>query len=107
MSNRIEPKLNTILDPLPKTNIIKPLNMRSKNFDSFPPLKTPKLQPLNVEVVKYIGLRNIPNEKSEKVKQKIIKSKKIKEETSYLSLNLILSIFFIFMLILIIRKNKK
>lgn len=76
MSNRVEPKLNTILDPLPKENIIKPLNMRSKNFDSFPPLPTPKLQPLNKEVVKFVGLRNLPVEKN--VTKKEIK-KSVKE----------------------------
>lgn len=80
MSNRVDPKLNTILDPLPKINNIKPLNLRSKNFDSFPPLPTPKLQPLNKDAIKFVGLRNIPVDK--KVSKKEIKKqvKKIKKE---------------------------
>jgi hypothetical protein len=118
MSNRVEPKLNTILNPLPKENIIKPLNMRSKNFDSFPPLPTPKLQPLNKDTMKFVGLRNLPDDK--KVSKKIIKKslKKVKKyikkkEQSFLKNISQLALYFfsfimIFTLIMFLyKKNKK
>ena len=81
MSNRVEPKLNTQLDILPKENIILPLNLRSVQSDSFPNMKTPKLQPLNVEIVTFPGLRgaksnNIVKYKKE-IKPVVKKSKKI------------------------------
>ena len=47
MSNTILPKLNTILPPLPKQNIIIPLDIISNNYDSFPPMKTPIIQKTN------------------------------------------------------------
>jgi hypothetical protein len=72
MSNRVEPVLNTVLPELPKTNVIIPLNIKSKSFDSFPPMATPKLQPLKIEVITYPSLRgisrkDIPVEKEEKI----------------------------------------
>jgi hypothetical protein len=79
-----EPVLNTILPPLPKINKITPLDLRSKSFDSFPPLPTPKLQPLNIDRVAYLGFEGfttIPTTKetpNKKVKiNKVIKNKKI------------------------------
>jgi hypothetical protein len=77
MSNRVEPKLNTQLDILPKENIIIPLDIRSVRQDSYPNMKTPKLQPLNQEIVTYPGLRgNKPTKKIEV--KKVIKQVKRK-----------------------------
>jgi hypothetical protein len=71
MSNRVEPKLNTQLDILPKENIIIPLDIRSVRQDSFPNMQTPKLQPLNQEIISYPGLRgNKPTKKNKKIKDK-------------------------------------
>jgi hypothetical protein len=114
MSNRVDPKLNTILDPLPKENIIKPLNMRSKNFDSFPPLKTPKLQPLNKDSIKFVGLRNLPKDRvSKKIKKSVkkIKNKQQNKQQNILqNISQLILYFFIFLIILTILKfliNKK
>ncbi len=113
MSNRVDPKLNTVLDPLPKVNIIKPLNMNSKNFDSFPPLPTPKLQPLNTEVFKFPSLRNIPIDKVTKKQIKKTKKVIIKKDTNYLkNISQLAIYFFILLIILTIiiffyKKNKK
>jgi hypothetical protein len=73
MSNRVEPKLNTQLDNLPKENIIIPLDIRSVRQDSYPNMQTPKLQALNQEIITYPGLRgNKPIKKLED-KKKIFK----------------------------------
>jgi hypothetical protein len=71
MSNRVEPKLNTQLDTLPKENIIIPLDIRSVKQDSYPNMKTPKLQALNQEIITYPGLRgNKPTKKNKKIEDK-------------------------------------
>lgn len=57
-----EPQLKTILQPLPKINNIKPLDLVSNTYDSFPPMKTPKLQETKVETINFINLRNIPKD---------------------------------------------
>jgi len=73
MSNRVEPKLNTQLDNLPKENIIIPLDIRSVKQDSYPNMQTPKLQALNQEIITYPGLRgNKPIKKLED-KKKVFK----------------------------------
>ena len=73
MSNRVEPKLNTQLDTLPKENIIIPLDIRSVKQDSYPNMQTPKLQALNQEIITYPGLRgNKPIKKLED-KKKVFK----------------------------------
>ena len=51
MSNRVEPKLNTPLPELPKNNTLIPLDIISTQYNSYPNMKTPKLQPLNKEPV--------------------------------------------------------
>uniref|UniRef100_A0A6C0GZK7 Uncharacterized protein n=1 Tax=viral metagenome TaxID=1070528 RepID=A0A6C0GZK7_9ZZZZ len=75
MSNRVPPILNTILDPLPKENIIIPLNLRSKQINSFPPLKTPKLQELKKEIITFPIFRGIKYLKLPKITKKIKKTK--------------------------------
>ena len=85
MSNRIEPKLNTPLPELPKNNILIPLDIISIQYNSFPNMKTPKLQPLNKNILTFPSIRNVarvlesleplnPSESKNKVK-KIKKSK--------------------------------
>lgn len=53
MSNIFPPKLQPVLSELPDKNIIKPLDIISKSFDSFPPLKTPKIMTENKETIDY------------------------------------------------------
>jgi len=68
------------LPPMPKINILPPGNITSKKFDSFPPIKTPKLQELNKEKITYPVLKTINYKKlfpivpKKKVITKIIKS---------------------------------
>jgi len=59
MSNTILPKLNTILPPLPKENIIIPLDIISHNYDSFPPMKTPIIQKTNKNILTFPDLRGV------------------------------------------------
>ena len=59
MSNVIQPKLNTILPPLPKKNIIIPLDIISNNYDSFPPMKTPIIQDINKNILTFPDLRGV------------------------------------------------
>jgi len=59
MSNTVIPKLNTILPPLPKQNIIIPLDIISNNYDSFPPMKTPIIQKTNKNMITYPDLRGV------------------------------------------------
>jgi hypothetical protein len=59
MSNVVLPKLNTILPPLPKENIIIPLDIISNNYDSFPPMKTPIIQEVNKNILTYPDLRGV------------------------------------------------
>lgn len=47
------------LPPMPKINLLSPGNITSKRFDSFPPIKTPKLQELNKEKITYPDLKTI------------------------------------------------
>lgn len=77
MSNRVEPVLNTVLPELPKTNQIIPLNIKSKSFDSFPPMATPKLQPLKIEVITYPSLRGISRKDLIKEEPVVVKEDKI------------------------------
>lgn len=74
-----EPVLNTILPPLPKTNEIIPLNLRSKSIVSFPPMATPKLQPLNKDRISFPGLKGITLIPPTKmvVEEKVKKTKKL------------------------------
>lgn len=72
-----EPVLNTILPPLPKTNEIIPLNLRSKSIVSFPPMATPKLQPLNKDRISFPGLKGITLIPPTKVEVKVKKTKKL------------------------------
>ena len=80
------PVLNTILEALPKKNIIIPLNLRSNSYDSFPPIKTPKLQSEKNEIITFPDLRGIP--KYNKVVKKV--NKKIYKITEKLENNIIL-----------------
>ena len=73
------------LPPMPKINLLPPGNLKSKKFDSFPPIKTPKLQELNKERVTYPSLNSIkyvkptvfkPKKKQQVIKQKLKRSKK-------------------------------
>jgi len=59
MSNTVLPKLNTILPPLPKENIIIPLDIISHNYDSFPPMKTPIIQKTNKNILTFPDLRGV------------------------------------------------
>ena len=59
MSNTVLPKLNTILPPLPKKNIIIPLDIISHNYDSFPPMKTPIIQETNKNILTFPDLRGV------------------------------------------------
>jgi len=59
MSNTVLPKLNTILPPLPKNNIIIPLDIISHNYDSFPPMKTPIIQKTNKNILTFPDLRGV------------------------------------------------
>jgi len=59
MSNRIEPKLSTPLPELPKNNILIPLDIISIQYNSFPNMKTPKLQPLNKNTLTFPAMRNV------------------------------------------------
>jgi hypothetical protein len=74
-----EPVLNTILPPLSKTNEIIPLNLRSKSIVSFPPMATPKLQPLNKDRISFPGLKGITLIPPTKmvVEEKVKKTKKL------------------------------
>jgi hypothetical protein len=47
------------LPPMPKINLLSPGNITSKRIDSFPPIKTPKLQELNKEKITYPDLKTI------------------------------------------------
>lgn len=47
------------LPPMPKINLLSPGNITSKKIDSFPPIKTPKLQELNKEKITYPDLKTI------------------------------------------------
>ena len=47
------------LPPMPPINQLPPGNIISKKFDSFPPIKTPKLQELNKEKITYPDLKTI------------------------------------------------
>jgi hypothetical protein len=114
MSNRVPPILNTILDPLPKQNIIIPLNLRSKQINSFPPLKTPKLQELNKEIITipiFRGIKNIEYLKLPKITKKIKKTK-IDSDDNYVFKFLfyfwiIYFIIFIFLYLYLSSLNKK
>jgi len=59
MSNVVLPKLNTILPPLPKKNILIPLDIISHNYDSFPPMKTPIIQKTNKNILTFPDLRGV------------------------------------------------
>jgi len=59
MSNVVQPKLNTILPPLPNKNIIIPLDIISNNYDSFPPMKTPIIQETNKNILTFPDLRGV------------------------------------------------
>jgi hypothetical protein len=63
------------LPPMPPINQLPPGNIISKKFDSFPPIKTPKLQELNKERVTYPTLGSIKI-----VKPKVSPPTKKKEE---------------------------
>jgi hypothetical protein len=60
MSNRTEPQLNTVLPEMPKINLLEQHNIISTHYDSFPPMKTPVLQPLHKETISYPAFRNKP-----------------------------------------------
>ena len=68
------------LPPMQKINLLPPGNITSKKIDSFPPMKTPKLQDLNKEIVAYPNLKTINYKKSPLVKPK--EKKTIKEKTN-------------------------
>jgi hypothetical protein len=89
-----EPQLKTILQPLPKINNIKPLDLVSNTYDSFPPMKTPKLQETKEETINYINLRNIPKD----VPIKKIKKNKVKKN----KMNPLLRFFLIFLISLLL-----
>ena len=103
MSNRVEPILNTPLDPLPKENIILPLNLRSTQYNSFPNMKTPKLQEIKGENLHFPALRNsvvlIKKKEIKPIKKPIEKPKK-KSSNFLLILLLIAIIVFIIFIIL-------
>ena len=99
MSNRVEPVLNTVLPELPKTNEIIPLNIKSKSFDSFPPMNTPRLQPLKIEVITYPSLRGISRKDLIKEKPVVVKEDKedkVVEKESQMINKIILIIMTIF-----------
>jgi len=99
MSNTVLPKLNTILPPLPKENIIIPLDIISHNYDSFPPMKTPVIQETNKNIITYPDLRGII------VNEKFAISTKSKKKTN---INiLIFTLISILILILFIIKAYK
>ena len=102
MSN--QPLLNTILPPLPKTNNILPLNLSSKEINSFPPLKTPKLQELNKQTVTSLGLQGIktkPNTPNKIIKPK---NKQKKQKSNKMCINIV-SLIIIIMIVLFIYKK--
>jgi hypothetical protein len=82
------------LQPLPKINNIKPLDLVSNTYDSFPPMKTPKLQETKEETINYINLRNIPKD----VPIKKIEKKKTKKN----KMDPILRFFLIFLISLLL-----
>jgi len=96
MSNRVEPVLNTVLPELPKTNEIIPLNIKSKSFDSFPPMATPKLQPLKIEVITYPSLRGLSKKDIIKEKPIVVKEAKVIKKKSTANNNTRLIIMTIF-----------
>jgi hypothetical protein len=69
--NKFEP-----LPQMPRINLLPPGNFTSKKIDSFPPIKTPKLQELNKERVTYPTLTSIKY-----VKPTVFKPKKIKKQS--------------------------
>ena len=91
MSNRVEPILNTVLPELPKTNEIIPLNIKSKSFDSFPPMATPKLQPLKIEVITYPTFRGISRKDLIKEEPVVVKEERaIKKESPMINKTLLI-----------------
>jgi hypothetical protein len=102
-----EPVLNTILPPLPKTNEIIPLNLRSKSIDSFPPMATPKLQPLNKDRLTFPGLRggvednkpvekvNVPLTPDIKTVSMVVKKKSRRKSLIYFILLFMTSLFLV------------
>jgi len=60
MSNIFPPKLMPVLEPLPEKNDIHPLDYISFHIPKYPPMKTPKLQDLQNEVITYPDLRSQP-----------------------------------------------
>jgi hypothetical protein len=96
-----EPQLKTILQPLPKINNIKPLDLVSNTYDSFPPMKTPKLQETKLENINYIGLRNMPKYKPIKKikKNKVDKNNKNNKKNN---MNPLLRFFLIFLISLLL-----
>ncbi len=91
------PVLKTILNPLPKTNIILPLNLSSKLIDSFPPLKTPKLQELNKETILIPNLRGIRQKNLKKIKiiEKIELPKQKSNYKKYMIFGIIMTLLLI------------
>ncbi len=111
MSNRTEPKLNTPLPEMPKQNIILPLNLRSTQFNSFPNMKTPKLQPLNKDGIFFPNLRGIKVKNSPKKRnnpnKKIIKKKENNKLYRFLFILLIslISVSLSYTVMLYIKNN--
>jgi len=89
----VKPVLDTILSPLPATNIIIPLNIFSKHFDSFPPMKTPIIQETNQNVLTFPNLRGVKLEESYSSPPAL---KKTKDNSIVPVLILILILIFLF-----------
>ena len=98
------PKLNTILDSLPKENVILPLNLSSKQIYSYPPIKTPKLQELNKQIYPIPpGLRGLGSTIKKDNKKKIIKKNNPKYQFNCTFIFIIL----IIILFLYLMREKK
>ena len=101
MSNTVLPKLNTILPPLPKKNIIIPLDIISHNYDSFPPMKTPIIQETNKNILTFPDLRGVV------INEKFTLSAKSKKKTNYnILIFTLISILILIILLFIIKAYK-
>jgi len=76
------------LPPMPKINLLSSGNIISKSFDSFPPIKTPKLQELNKERISYPDLKTITTKEIKPILP--LKKTKKKKSTKRLSIRKII-----------------
>ena len=104
MSNTVLPKLNTILPPLPKNNIIIPLDIISHNYDSSPPMKTPIIQKTNKNILTFPDLRGVVINENFTLSKNSENYTISQDNNTNILLHTLISIVIIFIIFLIIKK---